>query len=85
MATSTWKMKYNDGTSWSTMYSISNPTNDITIEMNSTRRKHTLYDGNIGRTIPTKKYNYDEVGLDWAFISGTNSLIKMSAANVSGV
>ncbi len=67
MTVSKWAMRYNNGTTWSSKYSISNPTNDITIDMNTTRRKHNLYDGSIGRTIPTTKYTYANVDLDWAF------------------
>jgi len=86
MATSTWKMRYQDsGGTWSTQYSISNPTNDITIDMNSTRQKHKLYDGSLGRTVPTTKYNYSEVDLDWAFISGGNALLQVSAAHASSI
>jgi len=83
MVVSTWKLRYNDGTNWSPKYSISNPTNDITIELNSTRRKHSLYDGSLGRTIPTTKYNYNNVDMEWAFLSGGNTLIKTGAVTSS--
>ena len=79
MTVSKWAMRYNNGTTWSSKYSISNPTNDITIDMNTTRRKHNLYDGSIGRTIPTTKYTYANVDLDWAFLSGGNALLDTGA------
>jgi len=83
MTVTTWNLRYNDGNNWSSKYSIDNPTNDITVDINSTRRKHNLYDGSIGRTSPTTKYNYSNVDLDWAFISGGSTLIKTGAETSS--
>ena len=77
--TTTWEMRFKRGANWSPKHSISNPTNDITVDINSTRRKHNLYDGSIGRTVPTTKYNYSNIDLDWAFISSANALIKTAA------
>lgn len=72
-----WKLKYkNNNSVWSTINNISNPTNDITVNLKSNRNSTRLYNGSIGRTIPTTKANYENVELSWSFLSSANLLLK---------
>jgi hypothetical protein len=73
---SSWQLRYNDGTNWASWFDIPNPENDITVTQTSTRTKHVLYNGAIGRTVPNTKFNYEEVSLNWSYISGTSVLIS---------
>ena len=71
-----WKLKYYNNSNWSTINNISNPNNDITVNLTSTINKSKLYTGGMGRTIPLIKANYENVELQWSFLSSSDSLIK---------
>lgn len=82
MSTS-WKLNYNNGTGWHTAYTIPNPTNELVVTATSTRSINPLYDGSLGRVIPTTKSNFEPTEISWSFISGTNVLITTASTNLS--
>ena len=71
-----WTLKYTtDGSTWSGWQTIDAPTNEIVVSHISTRKTVPLYDGSNGRVIPTTKFNYEPIDLDWSFISGSSALL----------
>lgn len=81
---SNWQMSYIKLTgSASSWWNISSPNSDLTITTTSTRTEHDLYTGGKARTIPTTKYNYENVTINWDFISASNSLLTSSAGTLT--
>ena len=78
---SKWELRHQISGVWSAWADITSPQTDITVERISTRTKHPLYNGTIGRRQPTTKYNYDNVDMEWSYLSATNSLISSTAAS----
>jgi len=75
-----WSLRYNDGSTWSGWQTIDAPTNEITISHISTRKTVPLYDGSNGRVIPTTKFKYEPIDLDWSFLSGSSPLLYDGAS-----
>ena len=79
-----WQMRYTPlGGSVSSYWNINAPNNDINITMNSTRTVHNLYTGDKARTIPTTKYTYNDITIEWSFISASNVLLTSAGATLS--
>jgi hypothetical protein len=78
-----WSIKYNNGTSWNQWHVIEPPTNEPTITYISNRKITELYNGQTGRVIPTTKYKYDPVDLQWSFISGGSPLLHTIGSGLS--
>ena len=79
---SNWELRHQISGVWTEGWTtITSPQNDITVERISTRTKHPLYDGSIGRRQPTTKYNYETTELEWSYLSATNNLISSTGAS----
>lgn len=77
-----WQMTYLSGASYfSPAWEIENPTNDIVLSKISNMTKTDLIDGTIARRTPTTKYKYNEIDLEFNFVSGSSVLLK----DVAGV
>lgn len=71
-----WQVRYrNTVGSWSALWNISAPNNDIIIMRTSTHSKAQLVDGSLARIHPSTKSNFEELELGWDFISASNALL----------